>query len=112
MLCLPKSLASWGTAEFENTFKEELRKVDPLLLPLQQGLSQSNHALTDDLAVILLHSHEEGNRLHIKAGIFYKGIIAGCSCADDPTPIDEITEYCEVVVHIDRGSSEAQVELL
>ena len=112
MVRLPKSLASRGTPAFEKTFKSELRTVDPQLLPLQQGLTHSNHALADDLAFVLLNHMEEEGELLVKVGIFYKGIIAGCSCADDPTPVDEITEYCELLVHIDRESGEAQFELL
>lgn len=112
MVHLPKSLASRGTPEFEKTFKAELLGIDPQLLPLQQGLTHSNHALTHDLTFVLLHHHEEGDELQVKVGIFYQGIIAGCSCADDPTPSDEVTEYCEVLVRIDIGSGEAQIELL
>ena len=40
------------------------------------------------------------------------GIIAGCSCADDPTPVDTTTEYCELQLEIDRESAETRVILL
>ena len=43
---------------------------------------------------MLLSASEDAGLLRVKAGIFYTGIIAGCSCADDPTPIDELNEYC------------------
>jgi len=48
----------------------------------------------------------------VKAGLLYAGIIAGCSCADDPTPIDEVTEYCVVRFDIDKATAETKVTLL
>jgi len=48
----------------------------------------------------------------VKAGIFYKSIIAGCSCSDDPSPIDEVDEHCEVMIEIDKRSAEATITLL
>ena len=48
----------------------------------------------------------------MNAGIFYRSVIGGCSCADDPTPVDEQAEYCEVVVEIDKVTAEAKVTLL
>jgi len=112
MIRLSESLAHWGRASFGETFRREVLALDPLLLPLQEGLSRSSHALTDDLEVILLDSREETGTLRVKTGIFYKGIIAGCSCADDPTPVDEITEYCELEFVIDREDATTRVELL
>jgi len=50
--------------------------------------------------------------IRVKAGIFYTGVIAGCSCADDPTPIDEQNEYCVVQFDIDRTTADATVTLL
>ncbi len=50
--------------------------------------------------------------VRVKAGIFYKGVIAGCNCADDPSPIDEQNEHCVVQFLIDRLTAEASVTLL
>lgn len=55
---------------------------------------------------------EENEYIRVKAGIFYQSIIAGCSCADDPTPIDTNQEYCVVQFIIDKSSSAAKVELI
>ncbi|MCW9015161.1 MAG: hypothetical protein OQL06_15445, partial [Gammaproteobacteria bacterium] len=55
---------------------------------------------------------ENSENILIKTGIFYSGIIAGCSCADDPTPTDEITEYCEVLFEINKQSAETRITLL
>lgn len=112
MIRLPESLTHWGRGDFAEAFKREVLELDPLLLPLQEGLARSDHALTDDIEVILLGHRENADTIEVKAGIFYKGVIAGCSCADDPTPVDEITEYCEVRFLIDRCDATTRVELL
>ncbi|MCU0842459.1 MAG: hypothetical protein MUC79_12175 [Thiobacillaceae bacterium] len=109
---LPESLRAWGTPEFKGVLKRELERLGSDQLPLQQGLSSSSYALDDKLSVIVLGASEEADRIRVKAGIFYAGIIAGCSCADDPTPVDENVEYCEVLVVIDRRTAEATITLL
>jgi hypothetical protein len=62
--------------------------------------------------VVVLGVAEEPDYIRVKAGIFYQGIIAGCSCADDPTPVGEQTEYCVVQFDIDKQTAEARITLL
>jgi hypothetical protein len=109
---LPLSLNAWGTPEFAAVAKREIAQLDADLLPLQQGLAYSSHAIADSLSVVILGIVEEAARIRVKAGLFHTGIIAGCSCADDPTPVDEIAENCVARFDIDRLSGEATVELL
>jgi hypothetical protein len=111
-MLLKKSLAAWQTTGFGATFKNEVKQLNPDLLPLQEGLNQSSYAKGDALAINLLGATELADCIQITAGLFYTGIIAGCSCADDPTPVDEINEYCEVRFDIDKQSGEATVTLL
>jgi len=86
--------------------------MDPTLLPLQQGLSQSSYAIGANIKAIVLGVSEGAGFIRAKTGIFFKGIIAGCSCADDPTPVDELTEYCQVQFDIDKTTAETTVTLL
>lgn len=58
---------------------------------------------------MILDQSEDADLIRVKAGIFYTGIIAGCSCADDPTPIAEQSEYCVVQLCIDKASVETAV---
>lgn len=106
------SLQAWGSAAFNDVLKKEINTVDPAFLPLQQGLSHSSYALADNLSATILSATEQHGQIEVKAGIFYSGIISGCSCADDPTPVDEVTEYCEVLICIDASSGEANITLL
>lgn len=109
---LNRSLNAWKTADFSSVFKDEAKQLGAAALPLQQGLSRSSHVSGDSYEVLVLSATEESQRILVKAGIFYQGIIAGCSCADDPTPIDEQTEYCEVLFEIDKNTAEAAITLL
>lgn len=112
MISLPESLTTWGAPEFEVIFKREVSSLESTLLPLQQGLAQSSYVSDSDFNVVILSSSETADALNIKAGIFYAGINAGSCCADDPTPLDEITEYCEINVEINKSTAEAIIRLL
>lgn len=112
MIKLVSSLAAWGTADFKIVLKHELEQLGVAELPLQQGLTTGSHALDGNIEVMILNFSEKENCIQVKAGIFYNSIIAGCSCADDPTPIDEVNEHCEVQVDIDKSTAEATVTLL
>ena len=92
--------------------KNEISALNGKQLPLQKGLSLSSVALDDQLDVVLLKVHESDEQIHVKAGIFYTGIIAGCSCSDDPSPTDRQNEYCEMLFKINQTTGEAVVELL
>jgi hypothetical protein len=111
MIRLPQSLEAWGTPEFRDVLRGEIERIDAALLPLQQGLTASSHVTDRPFQAIVLGAGEDAGVIRAKAGIFYTGIIAGCSCADDPTPIDEQTEYCVLRLDIDRTTGEATVTL-
>ena len=112
MIRLPYSLNARGTPEFETALKKEIEQLDAGLLPLQQGLSASSYVTDRPFQVRIISVREEAGKIRVKAGIFYTGVIAGCSCADDPTPIDELNEYCVVVFGIDPMTAETTVTLI
>ncbi len=107
---LPASVRAWGTAEFPATFKRELAEhADEL--PLQEALTGTSAVADEPVTVVLLAAHADETRIHAKVGIFFAGILAGCSCAYDPTPVEPQTEYCELRLEIDRNSAETVVRL-
>ena len=112
MIRLTKTLNAWGTPAFEDILKSEVEQLDADLLPLQQGLTTSSHVTDSPRKVIIICAADDEGFIQVKAGIFYSGIIAGCSCADDPTPIDEQSEYCEVQIEINKKTAEAMVTLV
>lgn len=112
MIRLPRSLAAWASPAFRETLQAEIEQLDAAHLPLQQGLTTSSHALYDKIKVHVIGVSDDAKTIHAKVGIFYTGIIAGCSCADDPTPVEEQPEYCVVQVDIDKRTAESTIALL
>ena len=109
---LADSLHAWGTPDFKRILKSEIEQLDASQLPLQQGLSIGSYALDNKLDVIVIDAAEAEGHIRAKVGIFYTSIIAGCSCADDPTPVDENNEYCVVQLDINTSTAETTLTLL
>lgn len=112
MIKLTQTARASGTGNIKKIAKDEIQKIDPGLLPLQQGLSLSSYVGKSAISVVILRVSEETNVIRIKAGIFYTGIIPGCSCSDDPSPTDEQNEYCELQFNINKETTETTVTLL
>lgn len=112
MTRLENSLHAWSTTDFKEVLKQEIVQLGAEHLPLQQGLSTGNY-VSDAPITVSIHSVLEMEKvIRVKAGIFYQGVIGGCSCTDDPTPISDINEYCEVQFDIDKASAITAVTLL
>lgn len=105
-------MRAWGGADFEAILKREVETLGADDLPLQQGLSSSNYVAESPITMMIHRVAEMENVIRIKAGIFYQGIIGGCSCADDPTPTGENNEYCEVQIDIDKATAATAVALI
>lgn len=112
MIKLEKTLLAYNSSDFNKVAKEEISNIDPALLPLQQGLSLSSYVSKTPFTIVILNSLDKTLSLNIKAGVFYTGIIAGCSCSDDPSPVDEQNEYCELQFIINKKTYETKVHLL
>ena len=111
MIKLTKALQTWGTTDFEKVFKEEIRNIDTALLPLREGLVQTSYVSDGNINAIILNVTETKNCIRVKTGIFYAGIDAGSCCADDPTPVSEQTEYCEIRFDIDKKTAKTTATL-
>lgn len=112
MFQLPKSLVAWNTPAFNGVLCEEIEQLDVELLPLQQGLTSGSYVVDTPRKAMVLGASTTASSIQVRAGVFYSSIIAGCNCADDPTPVDESAEYCEIQLDIDRNTAAATVKLL
>ena len=112
MLNLSKALQAKHSPDFKKSLKNEIQNIDPTLLPLQQGLSLSSCVGTAPFSAVILNVSEEDDCFQVKTGVFYTGIIAGCSCSDDPTPTDEQNEYCEILFSINKETANTEIQLL
>jgi len=108
---LTESLSAWGTSAFKDTFKQELGVLDSKQLPLQQGLRVGDYAVPGSYEVMIISSSVMAGAIRVKIGVFYQSVIAGCNCADDPTPIETNNEYCEVLVDIDKATAGVTITL-
>jgi hypothetical protein len=106
---LPNSLAAWKGVEFAEVFKREVAALGVSRLSLQAGVAIGSHALSTPPTVMLLGTSEEDGKAVIRAGIFFRSVIAGCSCADDPTPVNELNEYCVLRFDLDLTDGMAEV---
>ena len=111
-MLLTKSLQVWGTPRFSAELKRELEQLGTGALPLQQGLALSSYVADEPYEAVILDVNESPTSLHARVGIFYSGIIAGCSCADDPTPLETQREHCVVQVVIDKATAVAAISLV
>ncbi len=118
MITFLKSLQAWNSttrqslADFKTVFIHEAEQLEGHLLPLQSALRYSNYALFDEFKVMVISIHETDSHLEIKAGLFYSGQIAGCSCADDPTPLNEQAEFCECLFKINKRTAQTEIQLI
>ena len=112
MIELSAAIKTWGSTLFKETLKREIEQLDPSLLPLQQGLTQGNHVASNKHSAMILNIKEEDGHIRAKVGIFFTSLIAGCNCADDPSPGNELSEYCELMFDINTNTMNAQVNLL
>jgi hypothetical protein len=112
MILLADALAAWGGADFSSVLKRSVEQLDHAALPLQQGLSIGSVAVADGLSAMVIDAWDDDAFVHAKVGLFYQGIVAGCSCADDPTPVEAQPEYCVVRLDIDRRTAETAVTLV
>lgn len=112
MFTLQKSLQAWDTNNFNSTFKNEVITLDKQLLPLQKCLLFSSYVSPETISPVIISSSIDATHLLIKTTIFYSGIIAGCSCSDDPSPQDTQQESCDLLFRINLENAETQVELI
>ncbi|MET0029066.1 MAG: hypothetical protein ABW101_15665 [Candidatus Thiodiazotropha sp.] len=112
MLKLEQALQAWGSEHFAGLVKQALESLPHHELPLQQALQHSSQVSDEPIEVMMLNVAESVDRINLRLGVFYSGVIAGCNCADDPTPVDTVSEYCILGLDIDRRTAEAAIVLL
>ncbi len=111
-LSQPESFTSQTDKAFKKAFITEVEALSSHLLPLQAGLKWSSYALPNDFEVMAYAVTVKESTLDVKTSVFYKGQTAGCSCTDDPTPLNEQVEHCELLFSIDKQSGLTEVQII
>lgn len=109
---LVQSCSAWDTQEFETVLKREVQSLSAKELWLQQALSQSSYVSDSPFSLVVLSTAGDDVTITVKIGVFYTGFIAGSCCADDPSALTEVNEYCELLLHINRVTAETDIQLL
>lgn len=108
---LPDTLAAWSDADFSSVLEAELAALPAGVLPLVRAMSQGSAPGSSPIRITLLGRDSDGEKKVLNVGVFFTSIIAGCSCADDPTPVEELPEYAQLCLIIDPVSGAAEVVL-
>jgi hypothetical protein len=101
-LTLTESQQAWPSERFNAVLKSELEAMSPDQLPLQQGLRVSSYAMDEAPAVMILSVKDVGEDVQVNIGVFFRGMVPGCSCADDPTPVEPVNEYGEWTLRMNK----------
>ncbi len=112
MVRLERALAAWGQPGFEAQLVSELALLDSRTLLLDAGMRAGSYVTDSPIRVIVKQAGDAGASLRVEVAVFFKSVIAGCSCADDPTPQDELDEFCELLLDIDKLTAVATISLL
>lgn len=113
MIELKNTLSAWHTDSFNRVLKNELEALESTQLPLRDGLTQGSHIAEDrGFKIMIINTQDDDQEIRIKIGVFFSSIIAGCACADDPTPLDTCDEYCEFLLFVDKTTAQARVSLI
>lgn len=101
--------AAWGRENFEQVLKAEIEALPMAQLPLQRCLSAGSYVMDQGFQVMVISTEADERWLRAKVGVFFASVIAGCNCADDPTPVETQPEYCELLFQIDRDGGAVTV---
>ncbi len=109
MLSLPEALSAWDSESFAQTLQEEVERLAPGTLPLDKCLARGDSVDDARLTARVLQYSADEDAVRAKVGIFFTEILAGCSCGEEPMPLDA---YCVLQVRIDRRTAEAVFEAI
>lgn len=102
MSAFTEVLQCTNSDEFAAQFRLALSSLDVEQLSLQQAVKNGSIALNQGISVMIISHQQTELLLEVKVGIFFRSMIAGCNCADDPSPVDTLEEYAEAWFYIDR----------
>ena len=109
---LPNALKAWGSDDFNDALRADIERLSHHQLPLQQALQLSSQVSDEPFQAMILGSEATDETVRVRASVFFSGVIAGCSCADDPTPLDLVNEHCTIEIRLDRKQASASLRLL
>ncbi len=111
MPTLAPLLPLWSTPEFAPRLCAALAEWPAEALLLVRAMARGSALGPSPHQVTWLAGEALEGRYRVRVGVFFTSIIAGCNCADDPTPVEEQSEYTTLQLTIDPLSGEVAVAL-
>lgn len=102
---LPDSLRAWGSPAFEAILHSEIAALPADSLPLDALTSQGGHVGATGMTTRLLEAEVLDHCIRARLGVFFTEWVGGCSCGDDPMPVQG---YGELDLIIDRRDGSAR----
>ena len=112
MITFSDALLEWHSPMFDDLLLGEINKLTADELLLQQALRNGSYATTDDMKIIILSVKDDDETIYAKISVFYKSMIPGCQCDDDPSPMNYENEYCELLLSINKRTAETNIKIL
>ncbi len=103
------ALSKWPSEAFPEALKLELEKLDSDALSLRQATSLGGPVDDSSIKVMVLSAGDSGDAIRAEAGVFFDEILGGCSCGDEPAPLNS---YCRLRIRIDKASAEAGITVI
>lgn len=99
---LPRSLTAWGSPAFVITLKSEIEALPVGSLPLEDATTQGGRVGGEPIALAVLQAEDVGDAIHVRVAVFFTEVVGGCSCGDEPMPVQA---RCELRVEIAKADA-------
>jgi hypothetical protein len=103
------ALRDWGTEQFNQSLKVELKALGAGHLPLHGGTNQGGWVDDSDLDVTVISARDSGQAIKVRLSVFFTEVVGGCSCGDDPFGLPAC---CTLQVTIEKQTGIAGFEVI
>jgi len=102
-------LSEWPGETFTRRLKQAIEALPAEVLPLRAAAARSGLVEDRGHTVGILGMHAAPQQIHVRLGVFFREILAACSCGEDPQALDT---YCELRLEIDRSNGLGRFTLI
>jgi len=106
---LPRARTAWGSPAFASTLKSEIEALPAGSLPLDGATTQGGRVGEQGITVTVLQAEDAGHAIHARVGVFFTEVVGGCSCGEEPMPVQA---HCELQVEIAKADAMVRFVLL
>jgi len=87
-------------------FKQAFKLIPIGDLPLSDCCQHSGDIDATSIEVTVFSSVETKQKIQFKIGVFFREVLAGCACSDDPSQaVAYENGYCELAAELDKTTA-------